>query len=134
MDHLFNRVARRRRRGQDGFTLIELLVVIAILGVLAAIVVFNVTGVKTQGIKAACATDTESIQTAVDAYYNATTPDVYPVVGGDSATPGNGSGVDISELTTGNYLQTTPPSTEKFTYTNPIGTVQGVVQGAICAG
>ncbi len=60
----------RRKRGQRGFTLIELLVVIAVLGVLAAIVIFNVTGVKNKGSNAACATDTASMQTAVDAALN----------------------------------------------------------------
>ena len=38
----------RRKRGQRGFTLIELLVVIAVLGVLAAIVIFNVLGSRTR--------------------------------------------------------------------------------------
>ncbi len=60
----------RRKRGQRGFTLIELLVVIAVLGVLAAIVIFNVTGVKNKGSNASCATDTASMQTAVDAALN----------------------------------------------------------------
>jgi type II secretion system protein G len=64
-----NRVARRRR-AQAGFTLIELLVVIAILGILAAIVVFNVTGVKNRGTTAACQTDLSTIQSASDAYYS----------------------------------------------------------------
>ncbi len=36
---------RRSHRGQGGFTLVELLVVIAILGILAAIVLFNISGV-----------------------------------------------------------------------------------------
>ena len=36
---------RRSQGGQHGFTLVELLVVIAILGVLAAIVLFNISGV-----------------------------------------------------------------------------------------
>jgi general secretion pathway protein G len=70
MEDLFNRVARRRRKGQRGFTLIELLVVIAILGVLAAIVVFNVTGIKSKGNTAACNADAQTIQAALDQYYN----------------------------------------------------------------
>ncbi len=70
MDDLNNRVARRRRGGQRGFTLIELLVVIAVLSVLAAIVVFNVTGVVTRGNTAACQTDLKTVQTASDAYFS----------------------------------------------------------------
>ena len=53
-----------------GFTLIELLVVIAILGILAAIVIFNVTGVTQRGSAAACKTDLSTVQSASDAYYS----------------------------------------------------------------
>ena len=69
MDDLYNRVSRRRRSGQKGFTLIELLVVIALLAVLAAIVIFNVTGVVNNGKTAACQTDEGTVQTASDTYY-----------------------------------------------------------------
>jgi prepilin-type N-terminal cleavage/methylation domain-containing protein len=72
MEKLNGRIRRRRREGEGGFTLIELLVVIAILSVLAAIVVFNVSGVKNRGNAAACATDVESVQTAIDTYVNDT--------------------------------------------------------------
>jgi prepilin-type N-terminal cleavage/methylation domain-containing protein len=61
---------RSRRGGEAGFTLIELLVVIAILGVLAAIVAFNVAGVHDRGGDAACRTDVGTVQAAVDAYRN----------------------------------------------------------------
>lgn len=64
------RPVRSRRRGESGFTLIELLVVIAILGVLAAIVAFNVAGVHDRGGDAACRTDVSTVQAAVDAYRN----------------------------------------------------------------
>lgn len=70
MDDLFNRVARRRRGGERGFTLIELLVVIAVLAILAAIVIFNVTGVANRGKTSACDTDVKTVQTAIDSYYN----------------------------------------------------------------
>ncbi|HKV31351.1 MAG TPA: type II secretion system protein, partial [Candidatus Dormibacteraeota bacterium] len=41
-----NNARRRSHRHQGGFTLVELLVVIAILGILAAIVLFNISGVN----------------------------------------------------------------------------------------
>jgi general secretion pathway protein G len=63
-----NRVQRRRRRGESGFTLIELLVVIAILGVLAGIVIFNVTGVSDRGQLASCKAEVANIQTALDTW------------------------------------------------------------------
>src|SRR5207302_678875 len=59
------RPERLRRKGESGFTLIELLVVIAILGVLAAIVAFNVAGVHDRGGDAACRTDVGTVQAAV---------------------------------------------------------------------
>ncbi len=70
MDDLYNRVARRRRRGESGFTLIELLVVIAVLAILAAIVIFNIVGVANRGAKSACDSDVKTVQTAMDAWYN----------------------------------------------------------------
>jgi prepilin-type N-terminal cleavage/methylation domain-containing protein len=70
MDNLYNRTARRRRRGQQGFTLIELLVVIAVLAILAGIVIFNVVGVANKGSTASACTDQKSVQTAVDAALN----------------------------------------------------------------
>jgi general secretion pathway protein G len=85
MDDLDNRVARRRRSGQRGFTLIELLVVIAVLSVLAAIVIFNVTGVVNRGNTAACQTDLKTVQTASDAYFNDNGR--YPTTTGGAVVP-----------------------------------------------
>ncbi len=87
MHNLGNRAIRRRRRGEGGFTLIELLVVIAILGILAGIVIFNVTGVTQRGQAAACNTDETSVQSASDAYYS--DHGVYPTETG-SATLSSG--------------------------------------------
>ncbi len=78
MSDLHNRLGRRRRAGEDGFTLIELLVVIAILSVLAAIVIINVTGVKNTANTAACNTDAQEVQTALNQYYDDQNPNAYP--------------------------------------------------------
>lgn len=59
----------RRREGEKGFTLIELLIVIIILGVLAAIVVFAVTGITSNGTKEACTSTVKTINTAAESYY-----------------------------------------------------------------
>ena len=56
------------KAGQKGFTLIELLVVISILGVLAAVVVLNVTKFIGAGQNEAAATELANVQTAVSAY------------------------------------------------------------------
>jgi general secretion pathway protein G len=53
---------------ESGFTLIELLIVIVVLGILAAIVVFSLTGVTGQSKSAACTTDGRTIETAAAAY------------------------------------------------------------------
>ena len=61
----------RRKSGEaseSGFTLIELLIVIVVLGILAAIVVFSLTGVTGQSKQAACTSDAKTVEIAADAY------------------------------------------------------------------
>jgi len=62
---------KRRKSGEDiesGFTLIELLIVIIVLGILAAIVVFSLSGVTGESKQAACTSDAKSVEIAADAY------------------------------------------------------------------
>ena len=62
---------KRRKSGEgseSGFTLIELLIVIVVLGILAAIVVFSLTGVSGQSKQAACTSDGKTVEIAADAY------------------------------------------------------------------
>ena len=76
---MFNhlRDVRARRRGEElaesGFTLIELLVVIVVLGILAATVVFALSGVSGTSVQAACNSDAKTLDVAVQAYINGTT-------------------------------------------------------------
>jgi general secretion pathway protein G len=64
-----------RRRGDQledsaGFTLIELLIVIVVLGILAATVIFALSGVTGQSAQAACISDGKTYEVAVAAYEN----------------------------------------------------------------
>ena len=52
------------KRREEGFTLIELLIVIVIIGILAAVVVFAVSGIADRGQTSACSADLSSMRTA----------------------------------------------------------------------
>jgi prepilin-type N-terminal cleavage/methylation domain-containing protein len=68
---LYYELQERRKAGESsesGFTLIELLIVIVVLGILAAIVIFSLTGVTGQSQVAACNSDAKTIETASSAY------------------------------------------------------------------
>ena len=124
LTRIVSQARRRSRQTQGGFTLVELLVVITILGVLAAIVLFNISGVSASAACNAMKTDGATIQSAADLYYNNTGK--YPVTGGDTATPAAASTVNIAELLAANLLHQSPAATEAFTYkASPNGTVQG---------
>jgi prepilin-type N-terminal cleavage/methylation domain-containing protein len=60
------KLLRRSHRGNKGFTLIELLIVIGIIGVLAAVVLPNVSGLVGSGETEGARAELVTIQTAMD--------------------------------------------------------------------
>lgn len=71
--------------GHRGFTLIELLVVVAILGVLAAVIIPNVSRFIGKGTLEAANTEAHNVQTAVVAYM--ADNNVSTITGGDTVGP-----------------------------------------------
>jgi len=58
--------AKKGSRGEKGFTLVELLIVFTLLGVLAAIMIPNVSGLVGYGQTSAAEAELSIIQTAMD--------------------------------------------------------------------
>jgi prepilin-type N-terminal cleavage/methylation domain-containing protein len=92
-----------RRRGEElaekGFTLIELLIVIVVLGILAATVVFALTGVSGQSATAACNSDAKTVETAVQAFIDSpdNTNNTAPANIGELVTPPTADGFTASD-------------------------------------
>lgn len=76
------------KKQDEGFTLIELLIVIVILGILAAVVVFAVSGIADRGTVSACKADRATVEVAQEAHYAQTTPPVYAASTDALATAG----------------------------------------------
>jgi general secretion pathway protein G len=113
------REIEQRRNDEDasqyGFTLIELLIVIIVIGILAAIVIFSLTGVTGQSKTAACTADAKSVEIAADAF----------------AAKNNTWPANVAALVP-SYLHTAPLSTNGYTIT--VDKTNAVVQVAVGTG
>lgn len=85
------------KRGEKGFTLIELIIVLAVLGVLAAVVIPNVSGFLGRGKERAWGADRDILQAAVDSYrtdIGKRAGNPWPTMGALIGTPTDCSGTD----------------------------------------
>ena len=79
----------QEKRNEEGFTLIELLIVIIVLGILAAIVVFAVSGTRDDAVASRCKTDVKSIELSEEAVFAKT--GAYSAAGATTVAPTNGA-------------------------------------------
>jgi len=75
---MMRRILRGARHEERGFTLIELLIVVAILGVIAAVVIPNVTAFMGSAAVNAANTEVQNVRTAALGYYADHSTDTSP--------------------------------------------------------
>jgi general secretion pathway protein G len=116
---MIQRSLAKKRSGEGGFTLIELLIVIVILGILAAIVVLAIGGLKDSSKTAACDAEAKTLETAEDAYFAST---------GNATNYASGQ-----QLFDAGLLKTNPVTDGRFTVTGGAGTYSIVGLANECA-
>lgn len=62
-------MSRKNPVAKSGFTTIELLIVVAIIGILAAIIIPQMSSYKTRAYNAAALSDIRSFKHLIEAYY-----------------------------------------------------------------
>jgi prepilin-type N-terminal cleavage/methylation domain-containing protein len=130
-----NRKFKRSAEVDDtGFTLIELLIVIVVLGILAAIVVFALSGVTGQSVTAACQSDGKTVGIGVAAL-QAENPTSYQ--GWNSVTWGGPTAAPVGNLVSpSSGLQGAPflqswPTGNAASYTITVAGKDTVAAGAL---
>ncbi|MFA6122770.1 MAG: type II secretion system major pseudopilin GspG [Sphingomonas sp.] len=114
------RTRRRVRPSEQGFTLIELMVVVVILGLLAAIVTYNVLPLGDRGKITKAKADIAQIEGALDLYKLQN--DVYPsTTDGLQALVSPPADADASKYQRGGYIKKLPldPWGKPYLYASP---------------
>ena len=109
------RLGRAIHHGEKGFTLIELLIVVAILGILAAVIIPNVSSFMKTGTLNAANTEEANVKTASMAFYADWGVWPYSTANMSGATPSN----------PGNEVYTTGTLKAAYFF-NSDGTLSGV--------
>jgi prepilin-type N-terminal cleavage/methylation domain-containing protein len=118
--NLFERYGEIQSRRNDektsekGFTLIELLIVIVVLGILAAIVIFSLSGVTGTSAVAACKSDAKTVETAVSAYQAQNPSATMPDISGTGVA--TSAGAPATNPLVPNYLHTWPSADSNAPY------------------
>jgi general secretion pathway protein G len=126
----------RQMRNEEGFTLIELLIVIIVLGILAAIVVFAVSGTRGDAVASRCKTDIKAVELSAEAVY--AKQGSYPVGTIDDTTENTATaaienalldGFLVSGVKNGALLKSWPDSSDvRLVYTGTASTATLQVQ------
>ncbi|MDO8676387.1 MAG: type II secretion system protein [Candidatus Azambacteria bacterium] len=107
---------------QAGFTLLELLVVIGIIGLLASIIVINLTGARKRARDTKRIADVRTMQTAMEDYYGKNAK--YPTIIGNLVTGGEISIWPQDPLApSGTVCTGNSDNCYYYAYYTPVGTV-----------